>query len=101
MVHQPGNQAQWYFCRKLLKMIKIITILKNAFDALYNFLDFLVRMCFVVFIIILQQIGYLFRPVIEAVRSRRMARLAKRLKSSKLVVLNHVKRIRRLDDEFY
>ena len=90
-----------YFCRKLLKMLRIITILTNAFDAFYNFLDLLMRICMAVFIIALQQIGYLFRPVFLAVRSRRMSAFANRLKSSKLMVPTHVKRVRRLENEFY
>ena len=82
-------------------LIKVIGIISKAFDAFYNFLDLLMRMCMAVFIIALQQIGYLFRPVFLAVKSRRMATFAKRLKSSKLMVPTHVKRVRRLEDEFY
>jgi len=82
-------------------MKKIYRILADTFDAFYNFLDLLMRICMAVFIIALQQIGYLFRPVFLAVRSRRMAAFAKRLKYSKLILLTHVKRVRRLDDEFY
>ena len=82
-------------------MKKIYRILADTFDAFYNFLDLLMRICMAVFIIALQQIGHLFRPVFLAVRSRRMATFAKRLKSSKFMVPTHVKRVRRLEDEFY
>lgn len=82
-------------------MKKIYRKLADAFDAFYNFLDLLMRICMAVFVIALKQIGYLFRPVFLAVKSRRMATFAKRLKSSKLMVPTHVKRIRRLEDEFY
>ena len=80
---------------------KIFGFIAKAFDAFYNFLDLIIRIGMAACILALKLIIKLLRPIIAKVAEWFKALFSKHSKYRGIVVLHHVKRIRRLEDETY
>ncbi len=79
--------------------IKVIGIIPKAFDAIYDFLDLVMRIGMAACILALKLIIHLLRPVIVKTIEWFRALFIKHSKYRGIVVLNHVRRVRRLEDE--
>ena len=82
-------------------MRKIFGFIAKAFDAFYNFLDLIIRIGMAICILALKLIIKLLRPVIAKVAGWLRSLFIRHPKYTGLIVLNHVKRVRRFDDEIY
>ena len=80
---------------------KIFGFIAKAFDAFYNFLDLVIRIGMAICILALKLIIKLLRPVIAKVAGWLRSLFIRHPKYTGLIVLNHVKRVRRFDDEIY
>ena len=80
---------------------KIFGFIAKAFDAFYNFLDLIIRIGMAICILALKLIIKLLRPVIAKVAGWLRSLFIRHPKYTGLIVLNHVKRVRRFDDEIY
>ena len=80
---------------------KIYGFIAKAFDAFYNFLDLIIRIGMAICILALKLIIKLLRPVIAKVAGWLRSLFIRHPKYTGLIVLNHVKRVRRFDDEIY
>lgn len=80
---------------------KIYGFIAEAFDAFYNFLDLVMRSGMAACILALKLIIRLLRPVIVKIVEWLRALFVKHPKYRGIVVLNHVRRVRRLEDETY
>ena len=78
---------------------KIFGFIAKAFDAFYNFLDLIIRIGMTACILALKLIIKLLRPVIAKVAGWLRSLFIRHPKYTGLIVLNHVKRVRRLEDE--
>ena len=76
-------------------------MITKAFDAFYNFLDLVMRIWVAACILALKLILHLFRPVIVKVIEWLRALFVRHPKYRSIVEFNHVKRIRRLEDETF
>lgn len=79
--------------------IKVIGIIPKAFDAFYNFLDLVMRIGMAACILALKLIIHLLRPVIVKTIEWLRALFVRHPKYRAIVVFNHVRRVRRLEDE--
>ena len=80
---------------------KIFGFIAKAFDAFYNFLDLVIRIGMAICILALKLIIKLLRPVIAKVAGWLRSLFIRHPKYTGLIVLNHVKRVRRFEDEIY
>ena len=78
---------------------KIYGFIAKAFDAFYNFLDLIIRIGMAICILALKLIIKLLRPIIAKVAGWLRSLFIRHPKYTGLIVLNHVKRVRRLEDE--
>ena len=80
---------------------KIFGFIAKAFDAFYNFLDLIIRIGMAACILALKLIIHLLRPATVKVVEWLRALFVRHPKYRGIVEFNHVKRIRRLEDETY
>ena len=80
---------------------KIFGFIAKAFDAFYNFLDLIIRIGMTACILALKLIIKLLCPIIAKVARWLRALFVRHPKYKGLIVLNHVKRVRRFEDEIY
>lgn len=81
--------------------MKMLRIIAKLFDAFYNFLDLIIRIGMAACILALKLIIKLLRPIIAKVAGWLRSLFIRHPKYRGLIVLNHVKRVRRFDDEIY
>ena len=80
---------------------KIFGFIAKAFDSFYNFLDLIIRIGMAACILALKLIIKLLRPIIAKVAGWLRSLFIRHPKYTGLIVLNHVKRVRRFEDEIY